>query len=502
MVHRSIGSKLLLYNVILFMLIGGIVMSNYFASRSFSGEYNRNADLYRELGLFYRYMRNSSYDAQNFFYTMSGDRLRDYRNSIGVASRSLDRIANLVDDPELWFRFRILRNMLESCNEHFEKMLQSGSSRPSYEGNYRYLVYLFDLTGGTQLEYYSYLVSYSDSQQAILRKSWRRLIISVSIIITGMALAAIVFSINFSRWVTHPINTIVSNIQKIKKGEYDLSKVKIYGPEFSVLGEAFDDMALSIRTNIQSIETNARLREQLLEAENENLKIHEQLIKSEIRVLQDQMNPHFLFNTLSMITRIAAMENARQTEELMETTIHLLRYSMDKTNHMSTLYEELECARNYIHIQRLRFGDRISFELNIDPAVSDMLLPGMLLQPLIENAVLHGVGEMLSGALVMVSVHRRNGVVYLTVEDNGKGMGDEQVEELLNSDFYPANDSGERTHIGIVNAKKRVEMIYGRSASFHIESTEDIGTLVTISIAADEASAGDGGAFRVPRDGC
>jgi sensor histidine kinase YesM len=105
---------------------------------------------------------------------------------------------------------------------------------------------------------------------------------------------------------------------------------------------------------------------QLLAAENENLKIHEQLIQSEIRILQDQMNPHFLFNTLSMITQIATMENAGQTAELMETTINLLRYSMDKPNHMSTLYEELECARNYIHIQRLRFGGRINFELNIE----------------------------------------------------------------------------------------------------------------------------------------
>ena len=89
-------------------------------------------------------------------------------------------------------------------------------------------------------------------------------------------------------------------------------------------------MTVSIRQNIQSIEIYARLREQLLEAENENLRIHEQLIKSEIETLQSQMNPHFLFNTLSMITQIAGMENAFQTAVLMETTINLLRYSLEK----------------------------------------------------------------------------------------------------------------------------------------------------------------------------
>jgi sensor histidine kinase YesM len=463
-------------------LISGLVIINYISSQSFSGEYNRNADLYRELGRFYQQMRNASYNAQYFFYTMSSAKLRDYRESIDAANRSLDRAAALTGDENLQFRFQVLRNMLESCNEHFEKMLQSGSSRPSYEGNYQFLVYLFDLTDGTQREYYSYLVNYTESRRMILRQSWRRLILAVSLIIAGTVFAAVIFSINFSRWVTHPINTIVSNIQKIKKGAYDLSKVKIYGPEFSVLGEAFDDMALSIRANIQSIETNARLREQLLAAENENLKIHEQLIQSEIRILQDQMNPHFLFNTLSMITQIATMENAGQTAELMETTINLLRYSMDKTNHMSTLYEELECARNYIHIQRLRFGDRINFELNIDTGVPDM----MLLQPLIENAVIHGVGEMLQGALVIVSANRRNGAVYLTVEDNGRGMGDEQIEELLNGDLYHAGNPGERPHIGLVNAKKRIAILYGKMASLHIESAEEVGTLITISITCDE----------------
>jgi sensor histidine kinase YesM len=384
--------------------------------------------------------------------------------------------------------------MLDSCNEHFEKMLQSGGSRPSYERDYRRLAYLFDLTDDTQREYYNYLVNYTEAQRVILKNYWRRLTLAVSFIVAGIVFAAVVFSASFSRWVTHPINIIVSNIQKIKKGEYDLSKVKNYGPEFSVLGEAFDDMTVSIRQNIQNIETNARLREQLLEAENENLKIHEQLIKSEIKILQDQMNPHFLFNTLSMITQIAGMENASQTEKLMETTIDLLRYSLDKSNRMSTLNEELECIRNYIHIQQMRFGDRITFELNVDSQVPNVLLPGMLLQPLIENAILHGVGEMVKGAMVGVSVSRRNGTLYLTVEDNGKGIEDEQIEELLSGEYYSTKNSEERGHLGLINAKKRLGILYGKSANFHIESTEDVGTLITISITIDEsASIPEGG---------
>jgi len=486
--RRSIGSRMMLYNVIIIALISGLIIINYISNRSFSAEYNRNADLYRELGLFYQQMRNSSYNAQNFFYAMDANLLHDYRSSMEAASQCLVSIQNLVDNPELQFRFHLLANMLDSCNELFEKMLQSSSNRPSYEGDYRHLIYLFELTDYTQRDYYGYLVQYTESYRTILENSWNRLKLAVSLIVTSIVFAAIVFSISFSRWVTHPINIIVSNIQKIKKGEYDLSKVKNFGPEFSVLGEAFDDMTVSIRQNIHNIETNARLREHLLEAENENLRIHDQLIKSEIETLQNQMNPHFLFNTLSMITQIAGMENASQTALLMETTINLLRYSLDKSNHMSTLYEELECVRNYFHIQKLRFGERINFELNVDSQVKNMLLPGMLLQPLIENAVIHGVSEIVEGAFVGVSVSSRNGVLYLTVEDNGKGIKDEQMEELLNDDFFPPKTVMEKTHFGLVNAKKRIEILYGKTANFHIESTEDVGTLITISIAVDEST--------------
>jgi sensor histidine kinase YesM len=493
---------MMLYTVILAVMVGIIVGVCYLSSNSFSREYNRMADLYRELSMFYTQMQESRSNVQNYFYNMTSDDLNRYYSSMNAAAGSLDTIMELVDDGALWFRFRILNNMMESCSERFEKIRGDSNIRLSNSGNYQYLIYIFELTDGTQREYYSHLVNYTKARQLILGNSWRRLNLIISVIIAGIFLSALIFSVNSSRWVTHPINCIVRNILKIKKGEYDLSEVKDSGPEFSILGEAFDDMANSIRANIQNIETNARLRQQLLEAENENLRMNELLIGSELKILQDQMNPHFLFNTLGMISRIAAMEHANHAAELMDITTSLLRYSLDKSNRMSTLYEELECVRNYLHIQRLRFGDRISFELKINEELPNVLLPGMLLQPLIENAVLHGVNEMLEGAVVSVSAGRKNGLLCLAVEDNGKGMSGEKLEELLNGDTYPVEDSGARLHIGILNAKKRIEMLYGNSATFHVESTEDVGTLISISMTCDEMPKLPGGGTHVHSYGC
>jgi sensor histidine kinase YesM len=490
--QKSIGAKLMIYNIILIVLVSIVVIISYLTSNIFSREYNRSSGLFWELSNFYQQMQSSRSNAQNYFYYMTEAKLIDYRSSMQAAETSLGFIMNAVDDADIMFRIRVLRNMMESCDEYFEKLAKNGS-RPTHTGNYEYLMHVFDLTNSTQSEYYGYLIHYAEARREVLGSSWKRLTLIVSIVVSGMILSALFFSFSASRWVTRPINSIVSNIQKIKKGEYDLSEVKDSGPEFAVFGEALDDMANSIRANILTIETNARLQKQLLQAENENLRVNELLIMSELKALQDQMNPHFLFNTLTMISQIASMEQAKEAAELIDMTTQLLRYSLDKTNRMSTLFEELECVRNYLHIQRLRFGDRIHLELNTDPGVPNIMMPGMLLQPLIENAVIHGVGGMVHDAQVIVSVSWRNGNVYMTVEDNGKGIPQDKLEELLSSDSYPA-DANEKKgrHIGLLNAKKRIEMIYGSEAGFYVESTEDVGTLVTISIAANVERAGRG----------
>jgi hypothetical protein len=106
--------------------------------------------------------------------------------------------------------------MMESCDEYFEKLAKNGS-RPTHTGNYGYLMRVFDLTNSTQSEYYGYLIHYAEARREVLGSSWKRLTLIVGIVVSGMILSALFFSFSASRWVTRPINSIVSNIQKIKK---------------------------------------------------------------------------------------------------------------------------------------------------------------------------------------------------------------------------------------------------------------------------------------------
>ncbi|GHV77356.1 hypothetical protein AGMMS49942_21770 [Spirochaetia bacterium] len=428
----SLSAKMSQYSVILLSLVSVIIVASSIGSVSSFREYNRIVSLYRELSLFYHNVRTSRDNAQNYFYEMTGENLKSYQNSMYAASKNIDTLTAQSNDGSLRFRFHILRNMLESCGEHFEELNSRGGARTAYISKYQYLIYVFDLVNYTQQEYYNYLVNYTEARHTSLQTTWLQLFFAVLLVVAGMILVALIF-----------------------------------------------------RSNVKNSELNSMLRRKLLEAENENLRINEILIQSKLQSLQAQMNPHFLFNTLSMISQVAAMEKAYETEKLIDVITFMLRYSLDKSNRMSTLHEEIECVRSYLYIQRMRFGDRITFELLIDGDLPNPVLPGMFLQPLMENAVIHGVNEMVSGALVTVAVRRKKGALYLSVEDNGKGIPGEKLEEYLNSDSYPDKKTAAENHVGIINAKKRLEILYGAMASFHIESTEDVGTLVTITIRGD-----------------
>lgn len=132
----------------------------------------------------------------------------------------------------------------------------------------------------------------------------------------------------------------------------------------------------------------------------------------------------------------------------------------------------------------MRFGDRVCFRLNIENNLPNILLPGMLLQPLIENAVIHGVASMTDDATVIVSIEAIEAGVKLTVEDNGQGISSERLEWLMNDDFKKQKQDL-NSHIGLLNAKYRVEMMYGQQVQFHIDSLEDVGTIVSIIIQGD-----------------
>lgn len=470
--QKTINQRLLAYCLILFFLSASIaVYVNVGAGKALQ-IYNNFTNQYSGLNAFYKHVAELDGYARMYLYSSDETYLDLYTDTLNTCYEGISELKNTALDDNMIWEYTRLQHMVETYSEVFREI---GIERRNFQEKYGFYSRIAENIENTYMEYSSLI---SDEMNAAKERMDRQLKNQIAITIafvTAMVVSALLFAYVAARSITLPIGKIVSGIKRIKSGDYDLNlPEKVDTAELVILKEAVQEMAEAVQASIRHVQEKAQLENQLLEKENENLKVKEVLIETELKVLQGQMNPHFLFNTLSLISKMAYLEGAEKTSGLMETTSDLLRYSLDKSNSVSDLYSEIESVKNYITIQEVRFGHRIQFDLKIGKNVPNLIMPGMIIQPLIENSVIHGVKDMIDGAYVLISVKRHGDKVFILVEDNGMGMDASRLEAV---------QSGvEEKSIGLGNVQKRLELFFGIKPIMSIESAVQCGTAVTVEL--------------------
>ena len=205
---------------------------------------------------------------------------------------------------------------------------------------------------------------------------------------------------------------------------------------------------------------------------------------AEIRALQAQMNPHFICNVLQSI---AAMANIRHAPELAEMATLLgktIRYSITGTDLFVTMREEMDYVNNYLHIQSLRYGNRLSYQVNTPEYLMNNRIPKVSIQPLVENAIVHGLEHITDGGFLTITAWEDKQSMVIEVADNGTGMQKSELQQLqcsLSSEEKPQD----REHIGLRNLNLRLHLLYGEEGSMTVESEENTGTVVRIVLPAE-----------------
>ena len=247
-------------------------------------------------------------------------------------------------------------------------------------------------------------------------------------------------------------------------------------------------MVDSIKKNIELIKEKNRLEFELVRQENRNLQIQNELAVTKLHSMQPQMNPHFLFNTLGMIAQSAYVQGNLDVYEMMTKLADFLRYALEKIDRNATLHEELRAIRNYIFIQEKRGKGKIRFDINIEENLPDIIMPAVIIQPLMENAIIHGAFSIIGESIISLNIERKEESVLIQVEDNGEGMAAEELEKLLThiksdgKEYYGKKGTG----IGLRNVYKRLNMFYGDRANFLIESEKGCGTIISIELPVEE----------------
>lgn len=297
------------------------------------------------------------------------------------------------------------------------------------------------------------------------KKIWQFQILAIVIIFIAMLCYTILILYHMSRQVLRPIALLTGQIQRFQGGKEEKEEER---PAFTscyeelvILYDTYSEMTNTIQRQILELEDKARLSEELRRKETA-------LSSAELSLMQSLLTPHFLYNCLSTISSLATIEHASRTYRSSVMIAKFLRESLNNVGQYITLWEEVNYTQRYIEIQKLRFGETICFSISCDPDCAKVRVPAILLQPLIENSISHGVKAMSEGAKITVDVIAAEDEVELCVSDNGAGIPQEkrkELEEMLQSDYMPGQKG-----VGLRSVAYRLRDIYGQKARVEIES--------------------------------
>lgn len=279
------------------------------------------------------------------------------------------------------------------------------------------------------------------------------LIASVSLLlIVGL------LSMFLSRNITSPIQKLLRSMSDFKRGDFNQKVPVQSNDEIGLLTQRYNQMVVDLNELIQKVyisQTNQKM--------------------IELKTLQAQIEPHFLYNTLDYIFLNSKINGDNDTAEVVRSLSQLFRISLNRGNDYYKLENEINQIRAYVHIQHARFPNRFRVEYDIDPIVEPYLTSKLLLQPIVENAIIHSFTAKTDGeGILRITGHMAAEGIVFTVEDNGRGMTELQVAELL--EVSPRSSGG----YGIKNVNERLTMLFGEEYRLRISSTEGKGTIVTI----------------------
>lgn len=305
------------------------------------------------------------------------------------------------------------------------------------------------------------------------------------LLIIDLILVSVLIVMNMSEAMIDPIVRLSHSAGEIAKGRFDTREIIVEtNDELEILARAFNKMRRSIHAYIEEMKEKAYTEALLKDQEMENLKMQALLDNARLYALQSQMNPHFLFNTINAGVQMAMIEGADRTSEFLETMSRLFRYNIKQLDEAVTLKEETENIRDYYELLKVRFGDLITFEFIIDDQALSCQIPPLTLQPIVENAYIHGLSKKEDGGKIKVEVQWQKDKVVTLIEDNGVGMSPERIRHIydaVNHEHRPEKTK-DSNGIGMANVIERLELFYHSEDIIEIYSEEGMGTSIRLML--------------------
>lgn len=284
----------------------------------------------------------------------------------------------------------------------------------------------------------------------------------IAIIVIISILLAVVFTLLSYKQILYPINQLVEGMREASRGNFHVQLKHNYKHETGFMLDQFNLMVKEIDSLVKEVYES-------------KLNYHQ----SQLKLLQSQINPHFLYNCLNFIYQMSELED---TEGAAEMSLYLgkyFRFATKSDQNLVTLKEELDNIHSYIKIQQMRYPGKINYSINIDENIADFIVPRLIIQPLVENAIIHGMETLIKSANIYIHVYLENDTIIIMVEDDGSGISKEQEEEINSTlDEMRLDRSGHALN----NTHWRLKLKFGEDAGLCIQSRKPKGTIAKITI--------------------
>lgn len=295
----------------------------------------------------------------------------------------------------------------------------------------------------------------------------------LTLVIIGFA--NLLFVVLIASTIADPLIKLAGAANTVSKGDFNIETLPVRSnDEVGIVTLAFNKMVVSIKEYIskltESMEVERRLKENELIMENH-------IKDAELRYLQSQINPHFLFNTLNAGAQLAMMEGADRTSNYIQRVADFFRYNIKKNKDIVSLKEEIQLVDIYIYIINVRFAGEIQFKKEIDESLLDVKIPRMILQPIVENSINYGLRNIDWTKKISLSVYELGDFICVSIKDNGIGMSQEKIEEVLNGSYKSDPAKADSNGVGLNNCIERLNIFYESDEVLDIISEgENMGT--------------------------
>lgn len=292
---------------------------------------------------------------------------------------------------------------------------------------------------------------------------------ALTLCIAVCLILVILVSFGVSSTVTRPISKLSQLMAKAEEGDFSVRFEAIHQDEIGVLGTSFNHMLEHISELIHELYEEKQIR-----------------LEAQLKSLQEQIKPHFLYNTLDTISWMARAQNAMDVVRLVDALTNMFRVGLSSGRDYITLREEKNHVTNYLYIQKVRYQDKLRYTIEIPEEFDQFMVPKLILQPLVENAIYHGVKLKRSGGEIQVTAQAEDGMLLLRVWDDGAGISGEHLAELRQGQGRPREEK--RGGFGLSYIAERIRLAYGDPYGIQIDSQEGVFTQVTICLPAQEVS--------------